>query len=215
MTLEQFFDQFLLTKSLADKVVGIAWFWSKHEQKQTFTFPDMTATLTTLRVDQADLHITWRDLCALRKFHVHSHNVYCLDRALEKELDKDYYQAEATRPGSPDHLLDQAEDRLAHGDLAQAAAVAGAAIETHLRNVISKSGSTPPVPGSISIYKEFIARERKAGSLMAFLDRDLSHITGWGQDRNAAAHQPTAFTRNPQNVRLMIDGIRDLVSRTK
>jgi hypothetical protein len=60
-----------------------------------------------------------------------------------------------------------------------------------------------------------IAQARKAGSLPAFADSDLSHITGWGQDRNAAAHQPIAFKSGREDVRLMIAGIRNLISRTK
>ena len=44
MTLEDFIEQnpALLNDSLTNQTLAVAWFWSKHEKKKTFTFPEIT-----------------------------------------------------------------------------------------------------------------------------------------------------------------------------
>jgi hypothetical protein len=217
MTPDEFIgkNQDLLKESLMNQTLAITWFWNSHQKKKSFTFSEMIEILKYLQLDHTNLHVVWGDLVAMKRIHMPSFDVYRLDSAVQRELDMRYHESEAMIPGNADELLDEASSRLTAGHIVEATTLAGGALETHLLNVITKSGATPPNPGSISAYKDFIARARKAGSLPAFSDSDLSHIIGWGQDRNDAAHQPTAFRRGQQDVRLMIDGIRNLVSRTQ
>jgi hypothetical protein len=68
--------------------------------------------------------------------------------------------------------------------------------------------------GSISKYDAAIAKARNDGTATVYAATDSKLVTGWGGIRNDAAHDPGAFSRSREDVRRMIDGIREFISRT-
>ena len=58
-----------------------------------------------------------------------------------------------------------------------------------------------------------IARVRNAGNEI-YSATEGKNVTAWGGRRNDAAHKPTEFKASAEEVRLMIEGIRQFVART-
>ena len=114
---------------------------------------------------------------------------------------------------SEDELLDQAMS-LARADyLVAATVIAGGALETHLRYYVDKHGLSFTGDGSISKYNGAVGQARKANpSLYSVTDGKL--VESWGGLRNDAAHTPKEFNRTKDEVKLMIDGVRQFIART-
>lgn len=110
-------------------------------------------------------------------------------------------------------LLHQAEELVERNWLAAAAVIAGGALETHLSHLIAKHGLTVTGHGAISAYNQSVARERKAGNSI-YSTADHDQVESWGKLRNKAAHTPGEFDRGPDEITLMIEGIRQFVART-
>ena len=118
---------------------------------------------------------------------------------------------DAIRAETEGDLLDQADAFLAYPYAA--AIVAGGALETHLRHLVNKKGLTINGEGSISKYDAAIAQARNAGN--EIYSANLGKlVTGWGGIRNDAAHDPGNFPWSKEDVRRMIEGIRDFIERT-
>ena len=111
-------------------------------------------------------------------------------------------------------LLDQASTFVAENRLAAASVIAGGALETHLRQLVARYNLTIAGAGSINSYNGAIAQARKTGAMMDVTSGDVSQVTAWGQDRNDAAHDPGNYRRSKEQVDLMIQGIRNFISRT-
>lgn len=109
-------------------------------------------------------------------------------------------------------LLDQADELAGAGHLAAAAVIAGGSLETHLRGLCERTGITWKGDGSISKYNDAIAAERNKGQEL-YSKTDGKSVTAWGGTRNDAAHNPGSFSRSADEVRLMIDGIRQFIAR--
>lgn len=110
-------------------------------------------------------------------------------------------------------LLIQSLILLDNNHVAAATAQAGGVLETHLRHLCSKSGLVVTGQGSISKYDGVIAQARNQGNVV-YSATDSKSVMLWGGMRNDAAHDPGAFRSSMQDVRRMIEGIRDFISRT-
>jgi hypothetical protein len=111
-------------------------------------------------------------------------------------------------------LLDQAESLLKANHKAAAAVIAGGALEVHLRSLCSKFGLKVPGDGSISKYDGAIAKARNDGVVTVYSATDSKLVGGWGGMRNDAAHDPGAFSSSKEDVRRMVEGVRDFIPRT-
>lgn len=109
-------------------------------------------------------------------------------------------------------LLDQAAVLLPKYPVA-AAVIAGGALETHLLHLCVRNGLVPPGDGSISRYNDAIAQARNSGMVEVYSATEGKQVTAWGGIRNDAAHIPTTFSRTADEVRLMIDGVRQFIIR--
>jgi hypothetical protein len=110
-------------------------------------------------------------------------------------------------------VLDQAEELVSAKHSVAGTVLAGGALETHLRYLCAKNNLTWPGTGSISTYNDAIASERKKNREI-YSKTDGKSVTSWGGMRNDAAHNPTDFDRSRDSVLLMIEGIRQFISRT-
>jgi hypothetical protein len=118
------------------------------------------------------------------------------------------------RAEAEDDVLDQAATLLDGNFLAAAAVLAGGALETHLRRLCAKNSLTVSGHGTIDKYNTAIAQARNSG-VTIYEKPEQSQVTGWGQLRNEAAHDPAGFSsaRTKPEVQLMIDGIRQFIVR--
>jgi hypothetical protein len=110
-------------------------------------------------------------------------------------------------------LLDQALVLAESDHRAAAAVVAGGALETHLRHYVDKHGIAITGEGSISKYNNTVGQARKTKQGL-YSANDGKLIEAWGGYRNEAAHDPGNFVRTKEDVKRMIEGIREFVSRT-
>lgn len=111
-------------------------------------------------------------------------------------------------------LLDQAVILLNAGHLAASAVIAGGALETHLKRLVEKNGLTIAGDGSISKYNDAIAQARNSGAVEVYSATDGKQIGAWGGLRNDAAHNPGKLTSSKDQIKLMIDGICNFISKT-
>lgn len=111
-------------------------------------------------------------------------------------------------------LLDQAQTLLEANYAAAATVIAGGALEVHLRSLCDKFALAINGGGSISRYDGVIAQARKLGTVTAYSVTDSKQVSVWGGLRNEAAHDPGAFGRSKEEVRRMIEGIREFIPRT-
>lgn len=112
-------------------------------------------------------------------------------------------------------LLEQAEDLLGAGYKPAAAVLAGGALETHLRGLCDRHELKVQPPGSIEKYSAAVAQARKVGPSDIYSKTDGKHVTAWGGMRNDAAHTPGEFAQSTDDVRRMIEGIRDFIERIR
>ena len=85
--------------------------------------------------------------------------------------------------------LDQAGKLLEDGYLAAATVIAGGALETHLRHLVSRHGRTKSGAGTIGKHCEAL-RDTSDGKCRSILSTaDDKQITAWGDLRNQAAPQ--------------------------
>jgi hypothetical protein len=121
---------------------------------------------------------------------------------------------DGVRAETTSELIDQADTLVAGGYHVAAAVLVGGALETTLRHMCDRAGITPTGDGSITKYEMAIAQERKKGrEILSATDGKL--VTSWGGMRNDAAHDPVKFstTRTTDDVRLMVQGIRQFIAR--
>ncbi len=103
-------------------------------------------------------------------------------------------------------FLAMAEYFLQEGYKDPAAVIAGGVLEEHLRKLCGKHGVTvPPKPKLDSMNSDLA----KAG---AYNKNDQKQVTAWADLRNAAAHGKYGDYTHEQ-VKLMVAGIRDFISR--
>lgn len=123
---------------------------------------------------------------------------------------------DAVKAGTVVEVLDQATDLADAGHTVAAVVLAGGALETHLRHLCDRAGllSSFTGHGTIDRYKSLLDGARKAGSEV-ISKGDGKLVTAWADDRNAAAHAPTTFSKDADEVKLMISGIRQFVARTE
>ncbi len=67
--------------------------------------------------------------------------------------------------------------------------------------------------GSISKYNGAVGQARKANPIL-YNANDGKLVEGWGGFRNEAAHNPGSFARSKEDVRRLIEGIREFIGRT-
>lgn len=110
-------------------------------------------------------------------------------------------------------LLEQAEILVNANHLAAAAVIAGGSLETHLRHLVAKHGLTITGHGSISTYNQAIAQARKAGTEV-YSKADHDQVESCCKTRNDAAHNPGNFKATNDQLMLMIEGVRQFITRT-
>jgi len=113
-----------------------------------------------------------------------------------------------------DELLDQAVALADGGYLAAAAVISGGSLETHLRHLVGKLGLSITGEGSISKYDQVIAQARNSGTTTPYDGVSSKQVIAWGGIRNEAAHNPGAFSRTKDEVRRMIEGIREFIQKS-
>jgi len=109
-------------------------------------------------------------------------------------------------------LLDQARFLSANRYLLAAAIIAGGALETHLLHLCQRYGIAGSGDGSISKYNGAIGAARNQGTVV-YSANDGKSVEAWGGIRNEAAHTPASFSRTDREIELMIDGIRQFLTR--
>jgi hypothetical protein len=119
---------------------------------------------------------------------------------------------ETIRAESASEFLEQAECLLASGYLAASTVIAGGVLESELRHLIDKHGITHTGSGSISVYNGAVGQARNAGQVI-YSANDGKLVEAWGGLRNEAAHNPGTFARSNDEVRRMIEGIREFLAR--
>ena len=119
---------------------------------------------------------------------------------------------QGVQAGTVSEILEQAEDLAASNYVVAATVLAGGALETHLLHLCDRANLPLPSPGSIEKYNNMIGQHRKSGNEIYSVN-DGKSVTAWGGLRNEAAHDPGNFTRTPEEVRLMIEGIRQFIAR--
>lgn len=117
------------------------------------------------------------------------------------------------RVESESELLDQAIVLVDAGHRAAAVVIAGGALEVHLRHYAETHAITISGEGSISRYNNAIGQARKANPNL-YNANDGKLVEGWGGYRNEAAHDPGSFSRSKDDVRRLIEGIREFIGRT-
>jgi hypothetical protein len=110
-------------------------------------------------------------------------------------------------------VLAQADSLVASGHALAATVLAGGALETHLLHLCTRNGLGWNGDGSIAKYDGAIAQARNNGVVRVYETIDTHLIGGWGSMRNTAAHDPTNYRRTVDEVRGMIDGIRQFIAR--
>jgi hypothetical protein len=120
---------------------------------------------------------------------------------------------EGAKAETVDELLDQAGLLLSDNYMVAAAVIAGGALETHLAHYCQANGITLNVNPTIGNYNSAIGQARNQGKTV-YATADTGLVNGWGGIRNEAAHTPAVFKRTPEEVRLMIEGIRQFLART-
>jgi hypothetical protein len=88
------------------------------------------------------------------------------------------------------------------------------ALEVHLRHLCARTGLSIPEPGSLEKYNQALSQARNSGVETISLT-DSKEVTSCGGCRNDAAHERTKFPRSADEVRLMVQGIRQFVARTR
>jgi len=120
---------------------------------------------------------------------------------------------DSVREATEDDLLEQAQIFLEEHYHLAAAVLAGGALEVHLRRLCEKNQFLIQGHGSIDKYNQAIAQARNGGGSVVYEKADSSQVTSWGQIRNEAAHTPDQFKRTENELKLMISGIRNFISR--
>jgi hypothetical protein len=120
---------------------------------------------------------------------------------------------ESIRVETESDLLEQAQILADANHSAAAAVIAGGALETHLRHLVAKHGLTLNGHGSISAYNLVIAQARKTGTEV-YSKADHDQVESWGKTRNEAAHNPGNFKATRDQIKLMIEGVRQFIART-
>ena len=111
------------------------------------------------------------------------------------------------------NLLDQATVLVEADYRAAAAVIAGGALETHLRHYVGNHCVATNGEGSISKYNGAVGQARKANPGL-YSTNDGKLVEGWGGLRNEAAHAPGAFAQTKEEIKRMIDGIREFIAQT-
>jgi hypothetical protein len=120
---------------------------------------------------------------------------------------------DGVRAETVSEVLDQADALLTANHALAAAVLAGGALETHLLHLCVRNSVTWPGDGSISKYDGAMAQARNTGTVTVYSATDSKLIGAWGKIRNDAAHDPTNFTRTVDEVRRMVEGIREFMAR--
>jgi len=138
-----------------------------------------------------------------------------LDAALER-IEAGHVESfrDAIRVDTEHDLLDQAERLCDHGYAVAGAVLAGGALETHLRALCERYGLTITGEGSISKYNGVVAQARNGEAADVYDKTDGKSVEAWGGLRNDAAHDPLNFKKTGDDVKGVIDGIRQFIQRT-
>jgi hypothetical protein len=117
------------------------------------------------------------------------------------------------RAETVDEVLGQASVLLGSHHTVAAATLAGGALETHLLHLCRRHNLTWPGEGSIAKYDGAIAQARNAGTVTVYSVGDTRLVGAWGGMRNDAAHDPTHFVHDENEVRRMLEGIQQFIAR--
>lgn len=135
------------------------------------------------------------------------------DLALALAMPSADFRAVAGMPTVLELLHQASALAMQHGCSAQASLVAGAALEMHLRGLCMKSGISWKGAGSLSEYTQAIKQQRSVhGDELTASDSEL--IAKCTRMRNDAAHASN-LAYGAEEVRLMIEGVRQFVSRSR
>lgn len=116
------------------------------------------------------------------------------------------------RAESVEELLEQADTLLTGGYLAAATVIAGGALESFLRHLCERNTLALPSGATIAVYDGVLARARNAGNEIISAT-ESKMVTSWGAMRNDAAHRPGQANLARDDVRRMIEGIREFAAR--
>lgn len=122
--------------------------------------------------------------------------------------------ADEVRVETVGECLDVAAALLDKGEVIAATVLAGGALEVHLLHLCKRFGVTWNGNDSISAYNDALSRARNVGTLTISAS-DSKSVTAWGARRNDAAHSPTTFNGTVEEVRLIVEGIRQFIARTQ
>ena len=124
---------------------------------------------------------------------------------------------DSVRVQTESEVLDSAFELLAQGHLTAAAVLGGGALEVHMRRLYDKQPGASALKGdpSIAKYEKEISAARNLGQPVPYEPVDSKNILAWAGFRNAAAHTPTTANATPEQIRLMLEGIREFIARVR
>jgi hypothetical protein len=123
--------------------------------------------------------------------------------------------AEAVRAETVGECITQAATLASSGYPVAAIVLAGGGLEMHLKGLCVRFALMWPGEGSIAKYNQALAQARNSGTQNIVTSSDTNLIEAWAKNRNEAAHSPATFSRQPVEVQLAIEGIRQFLSRTE
>jgi hypothetical protein len=133
-------------------------------------------------------------------------------RALKYDYEHDYLRRfeELVHAESSASYIDMADDLFRQSYIHAAAVIAGSVLEQHLRQLCMQNGIDVKTPDDK--YRKADALNGALSNAGVYSTLDLKGVTNWLGLRNEAAHgNYGAYTQ--QQVRLLIDGVRDFLLR--
>lgn len=114
-------------------------------------------------------------------------------------------------------VVEQAGELLGSHYRAGAMAIAGGAMEMHLKHLCVRYAATWAGAGSINKYATGLNSVRGANPGMAISPADVTEALSLGQERNEAAHEPAKYneTKTDDHVARKIEAVKALILRTQ
>lgn len=121
------------------------------------------------------------------------------------------------RAQTESEVLDTAFALLVDDHRIAAAVLGGGALEVHLRRLYERTPGLTAFRGdpTIAKYDGAFAQARNTNQPVPYGTADSKSVIAWADHRNAAAHTPDRFMATGDQVKLMLEGIRDFLVRTK
>lgn len=180
----------------------------------------VTRSISAIRrisgADSAYAHDVDRILERLPDLHLHTSSVIGVVKALREDLKSGYFQTlmELAHGGLFADFLEMSQHLLDAGYKDAAAVLAGATLESHIRELCKKAGldvASPRSDGSMAPKKADVMNSELAKANV-YTKLDQKSVTAWLDLRNKAAHGNYA-EYSAQQVGLLVSAVREFLAR--